>query len=99
MVRRKGPSDLGRYVRFAHVGVQFGLILVLFLLGGSWLDERLSGNGAFTVLGTFVGAGIGFYVLHREIQRAGRRDSDDAGPPDGGPGGPGGDSGGAPRRS
>ena len=98
MVRRRDPSDLSRYVRFAHVGVQFGLIVVLFLLGGSWLDKRLSGNGAFTLIGTFVGAGIGFYVLYRETQRAGRSDSDDPGSPDGGPGGRGGDSGSAPGR-
>ncbi|MGQ0721630.1 MAG: AtpZ/AtpI family protein [Candidatus Eiseniibacteriota bacterium] len=76
MVRRKGPSDLDRYVRFAHVGVQFALIVVLGILGGSWLDRRLSTAGTLTLVGTFLGASIGFYVLYRETQRSGRPDSD-----------------------
>jgi hypothetical protein len=70
--RRTGPSDL---VRYSHLGFQFALTLFLAVLGGVQLDKRFSTDGVFTLLGTFVGAGIGFYVLSREARSARRPDS------------------------
>jgi len=81
IARRKGPSDL---VRYSHLGFQFALTLFLAVLGGVQLDKRLSTDGAFTLLGTFVGASIGFYVLYRETRAARRPDSGGDGDDDGG---------------
>ncbi len=80
MARRR-PSDL---VRYSHLGFQFALILLLAVFGGVQLDKRLGTRGLFTILGTFVGAGIGFYALYRETQGAARPDTADPDSPDGG---------------
>jgi hypothetical protein len=61
------PTDL---LRYSHLGFQFALILVGFIFGGYQLDRRLSTGGIITLLGTFVGAGVAFYVLYRETRRA-----------------------------
>ncbi|NNE43603.1 MAG: AtpZ/AtpI family protein [Gemmatimonadetes bacterium] len=84
--RRRGTTNLNRYARHVHLGAQFALIMLLFILGGSKLDDRFGNHGIFTLLGTFVGAGIGTYVLYREVERSGKQDSarpsgDDAGSP------------------
>jgi hypothetical protein len=50
------------------------LILVAFIFGGHQLDRRLSAGGIFTLLGTFLGAGIAFYVLYHETRSASRED-------------------------
>jgi hypothetical protein len=65
IARSKGPFDL---VRYSHLGIQFALVVGLAIFGGVWLDRRFSTRGIFVLLGTFVGAGIGFYLLLREIR-------------------------------
>ena len=58
-----------QYLRFAGVGIQFGLTIALFTLGGIWLDGKFEGlRPLFTVLGLrlgFTGAATGliFQVL------------------------------------
>lgn len=79
----KGPSD---WMRYSHLGVQFALILLGAILGGVQLDKKLATGGVFTILGTFVGAGIGFYLLYRETQPVSGADSRDSAPPDPGDG-------------
>ena len=63
--KRKGPGDL---VRYSHLGVQFAVILFLSVFGGIQLDKRFATRGIFTLIGMFVGAAIGTYVLYRETQ-------------------------------
>ena len=66
MRRTRGPSHI---VRYSHLGIQFALVVLLGIWGGAQLDKRLSTN-LFTLIGTFAGAGIGFYFLYRETRRA-----------------------------
>ena len=77
----KGPSD---WLRYSHLGLQFAVIFGAAVYGGVQLDRRLSTGGVFAILGTFVGAGIGFYLLYRETQSISREDSRASGPPDAG---------------
>ncbi|GJM43711.1 MAG: hypothetical protein DHS20C21_05530 [Gemmatimonadota bacterium] len=64
MRRTRGPSDI---VRYSHLGIQFALVVLLGIWAGTQLDKRLSTN-LFTLVGTFAGAGIGFYFLYRETR-------------------------------
>ena len=63
MPDRKGPSDL---VRYSHLGIQFAIVIVLGIFAGVWADEKFGTGSILTLVGTFAGAGIGFYVLYRE---------------------------------
>jgi hypothetical protein len=73
MRRTQGPSDT---VRYSHLGIQFALVVILGIWAGAWLDRKLSTN-LFTLIGTFAGAGIGFYFLYRETRRISSDRSDD----------------------
>lgn len=76
MSRRTGPSDI---LRYSHLGIQFALVILAAIWAGRWLDRHFSTPGFFTLAGTFVGAGLGFYLLYRETQRL-RSDDDSATP-------------------
>ena len=70
MARRAGPSDVFRY---SHLGIQFAVVVLAAVWLGTRLDRRFApGSGIFTLIGTFVGAGVGFYFIHRELFRAPR---------------------------
>ena len=66
MSRRTGPSDI---LRYSHLGIQFALVILAAIWAGRWLDRLVSTRGIFTLVGTFAGAGLGFYLLYRETQR------------------------------
>ena len=94
--RGQGPSHL---VRYSHLGIQFALVILLGIFLGVRLDRKLGTGSILTLVGTFVGAGIGFYVLYRETQSSKESDSDRADRDDRGPDGGGGDPDGEDRRS
>ena len=49
--------------RFAGLGLQLVLSILLFLYVGRWADAKLGTTPWLLVLGVFVGAGAGFYSL------------------------------------
>jgi F0F1-type ATP synthase assembly protein I len=60
--------------RFAGVGFQFVIAIVLFLYAGKWVDSRLGTAPAFLIVGVFLGAGLSFYNLYRKISAAQKAD-------------------------
>jgi ATP synthase protein I len=60
--------------RFAGVGLQFIIAIVLFLYLGKWVDSRLGTGPAFLIVGVFLGAGASFYSLYRKISAAQKAD-------------------------
>jgi len=52
---------------YAGLGVQFALAILVFVYAGRWLDARLHKSPLFVVIGVFVGATIGFYVMYRAL--------------------------------
>ncbi len=68
--KRKGsdPRDVirasGQYM--GH-GLAWALSVLLFLGGGAWLDTKLGTSPILLVIGSFVGAGAGFYSLYYHI--------------------------------
>ncbi len=56
-----------QYMRFAAVGTQFGLTITLFVLGGYWLDQKTGQSPLFTVLGVFLGFGVGMASLISQV--------------------------------
>ena len=56
-------------MRYAGLGVQLAVMLLLGVLGGQWLDRRLGTAAVFTVVGAFAGFGITLYWLIRQLSR------------------------------
>ena len=72
------PSDLERRersaaVRFAGVGLQFALTLLLGLGLGHWADKHF-GTSIFVYFGVFLGAGAAFYSMYRQLMANLERD-------------------------
>ena len=63
---------------FAGIGIQFALTILVFVLGGVWLDKRLHSSPWFVLVGTFVGAAGGFYSMYRQAVAAQRRHTRDS---------------------
>ncbi|MEM7306932.1 MAG: AtpZ/AtpI family protein [Planctomycetota bacterium] len=68
------PDQLGRpgqdYVRYAGLGFQFAATLVLFSLGGWWLDGKLGSSPWLLLLGVLLGFGGGMLSLVKKVPGA-----------------------------
>jgi putative F0F1-ATPase subunit (Ca2+/Mg2+ transporter) len=75
-------------MRYAGLGVQLAVSLLVFVLAGQWLDKRLGNTGIVTMVAAFVGFGGTMYSLIRALNRqdAGGQDAvgKDGGGQDGG---------------
>lgn len=56
-------------MRYAGLGVQLAASVVLFVLGGQWLDGKLGTGALFTILGAFIGFGGTMWSLIRQLNR------------------------------
>ena len=53
--------------RWAAAGFEFGLAVVLFFLGGRWLDAHIGTSPWMSVIGAMVGVAAGIYLLVRPL--------------------------------
>jgi hypothetical protein len=56
-------------MRYAGLGIQLAVSLVVFVLVGQWADRKLGTNGILTVVAALVGFGGTFYSLIRQLNR------------------------------
>jgi F0F1-type ATP synthase assembly protein I len=60
-------KGIGQGYKYLGAGLRFGGAIVMFLLGGLALDSWLDTKPLFILVGTFVGAGLGFLSIWREL--------------------------------
>ena len=58
----------GKYA-MASVGIEFGLLVVLFFLGGRWLDGKFGTEPWLGAAGGLLGVALGMYRLIRGVTR------------------------------
>ncbi len=63
--------------KFIGHGMSFAASILLFLLGGNWLDGKLGTSPVFALLGMLIGFGAGFWSLYSHV--SGLRDAPDDG--------------------
>jgi F0F1-type ATP synthase assembly protein I len=56
-------------MRYAGLGVQLAVSLVVFVLVGQWADKKLGTNGILTMIAAFLGFGGTMYSLIRSLNR------------------------------
>lgn len=64
----KGNSWVQSYAqssRYVGAGIQLAVSTFLCLLGGTWLDRQWGTSPLLLFLGTFLGAGAGFYNFYK----------------------------------
>ena len=58
--------------QLAAGGLQFAGAVVLAVFGGIWLDKKLGTSPWMVVVLVFLGAGVGFYSLYRNLMKSQR---------------------------
>jgi F0F1-type ATP synthase assembly protein I len=56
-------------MRFAGLGIQLAVVIVVFVFSGRWLDARLGSEPLFTILLVFVGFGGWMWALIRRLNK------------------------------
>jgi F0F1-type ATP synthase assembly protein I len=57
----------GSLARYAGIGIQFAVAIVVFLFLGQWLDRKFGTSPVFLMLGVFVGGAAAFYSMYRKL--------------------------------
>jgi F0F1-type ATP synthase assembly protein I len=73
---RPEGTDSSFSAGYQGAGIQFGLSIVLFTLGGVWLDSKFATSPWLTLLGVLVGAVGGFMALYTRIAADVKRDDE-----------------------
>jgi hypothetical protein len=56
-------------MRYAGLGVQLAVSLLIFVLAGQWADRKLGTGGIITVIAAFLGFGGTMYSLIRSLTK------------------------------
>ena len=72
----RGINSLGAAGKYAGLGLQFALSILLFLYLGRWVDRQLGTAGIFMLLGAFVGFSAAFYSIYRSLMADQRREEE-----------------------
>ena len=60
-------SMLRQAGQWSAAGFEFGIAVVLFFLGGRWLDTQIGTPPWMAVIGAMVGVAVGMYLLIRPL--------------------------------
>lgn len=63
-MKRPGP------LRYAGLGVQLAVTILVSVLVGQWVDRQAGTDGVFTILGALLGFGGTLYSLIQELTKA-----------------------------
>jgi ATP synthase protein I len=63
-----GSKQLKAFARLGAVGMELAVSTVVGLLGGRWLDQKLSTEPFLTIVGLLLGVAAGFLSLFRALK-------------------------------
>lgn len=66
------PPEPPSPARFAGLGMQLALSILIFLYLGRWLDGKFGTAPVLLIVGVFVGAAAGFYAMIKALSGGGR---------------------------
>lgn len=61
----KGPGPM----RYAGLGIQLGVTILVFVLIGQWADRKLGTGGIVTIAAAFLGFGGTMWSLIRQLNK------------------------------
>jgi F0F1-type ATP synthase assembly protein I len=63
-----------KFTRYAGVGLQFAIAVVLFLYAGRWVDSKLGTAPWGLIAGVFIGGSAAFYSMYHRLMTDLRRE-------------------------
>jgi F0F1-type ATP synthase assembly protein I len=77
LIGPEGRKQLRQLGRLSAIGIEIALSVVVGLIGGRWLDNKLNTEPFLTVLGMVLGVAAGFRSLYRTTRQEQKRLKDD----------------------
>jgi len=66
----KDNNGIKRWAILSGIGIQMGVIIYLFVKGGTWLDASYNPEGkAYTIICTLLGVGISLFLVLQQTNR------------------------------
>lgn len=65
--RESASQEIGAGYKYLATGLRFAGGIVLFIVGGLFLDRWLGTSPLFILVGTVVGSGLSFVSVYREL--------------------------------
>lgn len=65
--RSEDERQASAFGKYAGIGLQFAVSIVVFLYVGQWIDGRLGTAPWGLIIGVFTGAGAAFYSMYRRL--------------------------------
>ena len=65
--RESASQEIGAGYKYLATGLRFAGGIVLFVVGGLFLDRWLGTSPLFILVGTVVGSGLSFLSVYREL--------------------------------
>ena len=66
----KDKNSIKRWAILSGIGIQMGVIIYLFVKGGTWLDATYNPEGkAYTIISTLLGVGISLFLVLQQTNR------------------------------
>jgi len=66
----KDNNGIKRWAILSGIGIQMGVIIYLFVKGGTWLDASYNSEGkAYTIICTLLGVGISLFLVLQQTNR------------------------------
>lgn len=67
---QKRGNGINRWAILMGIGMEMGLVIYLFVKGGTWLDENYNvGGKGFTVLFTLLGVALSLVLVVKQTNR------------------------------
>lgn len=67
---KKDKNNIRRWAILSGIGIQMGVIIYLFVKGGTWLDATYNPEGKiYTIIGTLLGVGISLFLVLQQTNR------------------------------
>jgi len=76
-----GSKQLKAFARLGAVGMELAVSTVVGLLGGRWLDQKLSTEPFLTIVGLLLGVAAGFVSLLRVLKASQQAEKSPSNPP------------------
>ena len=67
--REKEKKPLNTYVKFAGIGIQMVITILVTTFIGVWLDGKFESISPFaTIAGSLIGVFVALYVVYKEVK-------------------------------